>query len=235
MLGEPTLDATLETELDQPAVATARHLAERLRARVLDDDPQVFAVVLPRDRLEHACVSEVTRRRSGHRFEQLLSLSERACETLVESWKSSSDRPLRDAARDLDQDMLVLGVFNPMTMRDIDPAELLSVARLRRSERRRGIVASELARRVADEVPPALHQFLMTRAFVDQAAQAAAEAPPAEEALRTVMQGRLTQALHDVVTDVMRRHGVWLPELEERLLGKTRSLTDRLLRLAAQN
>ncbi len=226
---------TLETELDTPAVAAARHQADRLRTMALDDDEQVFSLQLRQERLEQSVSSEISRRRTKHRFEHLLSLSEKARDTLIDAWKSSGDRPLRDAAKDLDQDMLVLGLFNPMTLRDIDPGEFLSVARLRLSERRRSIVSSELARRVAEEVPAALHTFLMTRAFVDRVGDAAATTGSAEEALRGVMEERLAEALREVIHEVTRRHGIWLPQLEERLMTKMRSLTDGLIRLASNS
>jgi hypothetical protein len=228
---EMLVEPTLQTELDRPGVAMARHAAEQLRTLVLEDEDAAYQARIEPRMIEKAVQSEVSRRRTRHRFENLMQMSQKARETLITAWKKEPDRPLRDATKDLENDMLVLGLFNPMTMREIDLTEFVSVARLRNSERRLGIVASEIARRVLEQVPAELHQFVMTRAFVDRVADAAAETHEAKAAMVQVLEKRLEESLEVVLAEVMRRHGIWLPDLKARITTKLGRTIDTLVRL----
>lgn len=228
-------DPTKETRIDGPALAEAQQAAERIRARVLDDEDAAYQTEVPNSRLQQACQSEIDRKRTRHRFEAMLDLSAKARDSLMEVWKKSSDRKQRDAAKDLDQDMQVLGLFNPMTMREIDLAEFLSIARLRSSERRRTIVTGELARRVGEQAPGDLHQFCMTRAFVDRVAQSAMEsADPTPKILETVLTDRLQESVEGILAEVTKRHGIWLPGLAERLTTRLAPLVRGLAKLAKE-
>jgi len=226
-------DPTKEISIDSDALAAAQKAAERIRERVLDDEDAAYKTELPTSRLQQACQSEIDRKRTRHRFEYMLEQSAQARDALIAAWSQSSDRKLRDLAKDLDQDMQVLGVFNPMTMREIDLAEFLSVARLRSSERRRTIVTGEVARRVNEQASADLHQFCMTRAFVDRVAQAAMEsAEPTEKILEWVLSARLQESVQGVVAEITKRHGIWLPGLSERLVTRLAPLVRGLVQLA---
>ena len=226
-------DPTKETVIDGASLAVAQQAAERIRERVLDDEDVAYQAQMPVSRLQQACQSEIDRKRTRHRFEHMLELSAKARDALIAGWSSSSDRKQRDAAKDLDQDMMVLGLFNPMTMREIDLAEFLSVSRLRSSERRRTIVTGEVARRVNDQASGDLHQFCMTRAFVDRVAQAAmGSTDPTEKILESVLSGRLQESVEGVVAEVTKRHGIWLPGLSERLVLRLAPLVRGLVKLS---
>lgn len=226
-------DPTKETAIDGASLAAAQQAAERIRERVLDDENVAYRTEMPTSRLQQACQSEIDRKRTRHRFEHMLELSARARDALIAAWSKSSDRKQRDATKDLDQDMLVLGLFNPMTMREIDLAEFLSVSRLRSSERRRTIVTGEIARRVNEQASGDLHQFCMTRAFVDQVAQSAmGSTEPTEKILESVLAARLQESVEGVVAEVTKRHGIWLPGLTERLIMRLAPLVRSLVKLA---
>jgi hypothetical protein len=218
--------------LDAPAVAAARHVAERLRNLVLGGSSGAGRLDVTLESLQQTCQAEIDRRRTKHRLESLIQLSEQARAALLTAWQDSKDRLIKEAARDLEQEMLVLGLVNPMTLRDIDLAEFITLARLRRSQRRREVVVGDISRRVLDEVPPALLQYLMTRAFVEHVAEAAAESGSAEAALRAVMVGRLGAAIEAVTSEVMKRHGIWLPGLSERLQERLMPIIDGAIALA---
>jgi hypothetical protein len=226
-------DPTQETRIDGVSLASAQQASERIRMRVLDDEDAAYQTVVPVSRLQQACQAEVDRKRTQHRFEHMLELSAKARETLIEAWSKSSERKQRDVTKDLDQDMMVLGLFNPMTMREIDLAEFLSVSRLRSSERRRTIVTGEIARRVNEQVPGELHQFCMTRAFVDRVVQAAMDsADPTDKLIESVLTTRLQESVDGVLAEVTRRHGIWLPDLTERLVKRLTPLVRGLIKLA---
>ena len=231
--GDGLDDPTKEISIDSGALAEAQQAAELIRERVLDDEDAAYGTELPASRLQQACQSEIDRKRTRHRFEYMLELATQARESLIEAWSKSSDRKQRDAAKDLDQDMAVLGLFNPMTMREIDLAEFLSICRLRSSERRRTIVTGEIARRVNEQASADLHQFCMTRAFVDQVGQAAMESTdPTEMVLETVLTARLRESVLGVVAEVTKRHGIWLPGLSDRLIMRLAPLIRGLIKLA---
>jgi hypothetical protein len=231
--GDVLEDPTTEVRIDGAALAAAQQAAELIRSRVLDDEDAAYKSGTSNSRLQQACQSEIDRKRTRHRFEHMLELSAQAREALQAAWSKSSDRKHRDAAKDLDQDMLLLGLFNPMTMREIDLPEFLSVSRLRSSERRRTIVTGELARRVNEQSTGDMHQYCMTRAFVDQVAQAAmGVTDPPEKILEQVLTARLKASVEGVVTEITKRHGIWLPGLADRLATRLAPLVRGLIKLS---
>jgi hypothetical protein len=200
-----------------PAELTpARLAAEALRQRVLADPAVVTLADVTPQRLQLAVEQEIGRRRTLHRLELLIELSLQARQVLIDAWQRSSARECRDAAKELESDLLVAGLANPLTLRSIDQAELLSLVLLRSSARRRTSVITEVARAVAEQVPGHLTQFLMTRSFVDRVARHHTADTP-ERAMSLVLTERLHEAVSEALENVFRRHGVWLPELGARL------------------